>query len=177
VLIRPCVLAHCEELSWWRGVHLTVMRSSCSFSFDDSNWPLLLVRFEGEHNRQDFEAYHAAAADYLHRQQPHVVVIDMSRSGMLSAELRQRKVEWMQEHDPLIRRTVLGMAFIADTAFLRVTLSLVFYLKPPPCPYVILPREAQAVQWAVSRLESGGLHAAAARVRLRFGLAHEKRAS
>lgn len=57
-------------------------------TFDDSLWPLLILRIVGEPSNQQFEEYLDVSASYLRRGEPHVVVADLLRVGMASAEQR-----------------------------------------------------------------------------------------
>ena len=139
-------------------------------TFDDSLWPLLMVRVVGEPSNQRFEEYLDASASFLHRGEPYVIVSDLLQVGMVSAELRRRQAEWTTQHDGLMRETLLGNAFVLDSPFFRLGLNIVLHLKSPSWPYVIVPRMEPAFAWAAGRLEEAGLHEPAERVRRHFGL-------
>jgi hypothetical protein len=153
------------------------MRASrCFSSVDDSHWPLLINRLVGEASSQEFDDYLAQGTRLLGRGQPHAVVVDMSRAGSLPSEQRQRMAEWLRQNEELMQRTVLGAAYISPAALVRLGLSVIFYLKRPPCPYLLASREDQAISWALNRLEAAGLHAPARRIRRELGLRPEHRA-
>jgi hypothetical protein len=140
-------------------------------SFDDSLWPLLILRVVGEASKQQFEEYLEASASYFQRGEPHVIVSDLLHVGMVSAELRRRQAAWTARHDGLIRETLLGNAFVINNApFFRLGLNLLFHLNPPSWPYVVVSSMEPALAWAAARLEEVGLREPAARVRRHFGL-------
>jgi hypothetical protein len=139
-------------------------------TFDDSLWPLLMLRIVGEPTNQQFEEYLDVSASYLRRGEPHVVIADLLQGGLASAEQRRKRAEWMVRHDALLRETVLGNAFVINNPILRLGLNLLFHLKPPPSPYVVAPRVEPALVWAAGRLEEAGLREPAERIRRHFGL-------
>ncbi|HYO51769.1 hypothetical protein [Archangium sp.] len=152
------------------------MHSLGNYSYDDSNWPLLIAHLDGMPTRQEYEAYLARSTDYLHRGEPHVILVDLSRSGVVSAELRRLQAEWLRQYEELIRRQVLGVAYIIHTALIRLTLSAIFHVKRPACPYILVSREDQALAWAIKRLEAADLRAPAERIRRKVGLPSEHQA-
>ncbi|HEX5744625.1 MAG TPA: hypothetical protein VFZ09_00200 [Archangium sp.] len=139
-------------------------------TFDDSLWPLLMVRVVGVASPPQFEEYLEESASFYRRRQPYVIVSDLLQVGMLPAELRRRQVEWTTLHDGLIRESLLGNAFIINTPIFRLGLNVLFHLSPPTWPYVVVPRMEPALAWAVVRLEEAGLREHAERVRRHFGL-------
>lgn len=152
------------------------MRSSCTYSYDDANWPLLIARLEGMPTRQQYESYLARSAEYLLRGEPHVILLDLTRSGVVSAELRQLQAEWMRQHEELIRQQVLGVAYIINSALIRLTLSAIFHMKRPACPYILVSQWDQALAWAIKRLEAAELYVPAERIRRDLGGTSENQA-
>jgi len=60
---------------------------SGSFSYDDSRWPLLLIRLEGAVSDQQYEEFFAHG------------LFDVSRVQLPTSEQRQQLARWMKEHD------------------------------------------------------------------------------
>ncbi|WP_375773141.1 hypothetical protein NR798_20370 [Archangium gephyra] len=146
------------------------MSASRYCTFDDSLWPLLILRLVGEPSNQQFDEYLDTSASYLRRGEPHVVIADLLRVGIASAEQRRRRAEWLARHDELLRESLLGHAFVINGPILRLGLNILFHLKPPAWPYVVVPRVDPAIAWAAGRLEDSGLREPAERVRRHFGL-------
>ncbi|PTL77280.1 hypothetical protein [Vitiosangium sp. GDMCC 1.1324] len=139
-------------------------------TFDDSLWPLLILRMTREPSNQELEEYLDRSASFLRRGERHVVIADLLQGGMITAEQRRRQADWMLQHDRLLRETVLGNAFVMTSPILRLGLNILFYIRMPPCPYVVVSRLEPALVWAADRLEGAGLHEASERVRRHWGL-------
>jgi hypothetical protein len=152
------------------------MRASPYCTFDDSHWPLLFHRFVGEASNQEFEDHLIERTRFLRRGQPHVLIVDLSRTGQLPPEQRKRHTEWLRQHDEVIQRMVLGTAYITPTALSRLALSVLFYLKRPSYSYLLTSQEDQALPWAINRLEAAGLPEPADRIRRELGLVSRSRA-
>ena len=141
-----------------------------SINVDDSQWPLLLVRFEGMTSRQHFEEYLARRTAYLERQAPHVVLFDTLRAWPASEELRIREAEWLQQHEARLRELMLGTAYFITSPPMRLALSLLLHRKPLPSPYLVVSSLKEGVAWAAARCEQAGLGPDAWRIRHHFGV-------
>jgi hypothetical protein len=139
-----------------------------AFTYDDSYWPLLLLRLEGKLSDQEFEKFFAHGHATLGRREQYVSVFDLSRTVLPSGEQRQKQILWMREHEPLLRDYLLGTAFVVSSPFLRVTLSLLFHVAPTPAPHVVVSTMDEGVAWAVARLSQSGFSAQAEHIRLRY---------
>ncbi|WP_257458373.1 hypothetical protein [Archangium lipolyticum] len=144
------------------------MPPGASFSFDDSQWPLMVVRLTGELSSQDFESYLSRASHYLQRQQRHVCIFDVSTLRLFSSEQRQRQVEWLKAHEVLIHQTLLGIAYVVTSPVVRLTMSVIFHLKTPSAPYTIVPDLGAAAAWAAACLDKTSLRPVAERIRSQF---------
>jgi hypothetical protein len=145
------------------------MRSGASFSFDDSLWPLMVVRLTGELSPQEFERYLSRATQYLQRDDRHVCIFDVSELHLFSTEQRQRQVEWLKAHEVLMRQKLLGIAYVVTSATVRLTMSVIFHFKPPPVPYTLVSRLGDAGAWAARCLDEARFSTPAALVRSQFG--------
>ena len=143
-------------------------------TFDESLWPLLVIRFEGELSSQDFNDYLARLSTYPRRQERYVCILDASRVRVGTREQGQRQAAWVKQHEALLRQWQLGSAHVISSPTIRLLTSLILYLQPLPSPHVIVARLGEAVAWAVGRLEEAGLTLGAQRVRHHFGLLAEK---
>jgi len=143
-----------------------------SVTFDDSRWPLRIIRFVGTLTPRQYEQYLETATASLRQREKYLCVADLSRGGLPTAEQRQRYVQWMQENEERIRERVLGMAFIVTSPIIQLSLSTMMHLKPLPVPYIVTAQEVEAVGWASARIEEQGLRVAAERLRHQYGLPH-----
>ncbi|MFY0565078.1 hypothetical protein ACN28E_14655 [Archangium lansingense] len=148
---------------------MTGLPPTGSVTFDDSLWPLMVVRLTGELSPQQAEDYLSRSTQFMQRQERHALIFDVSTLGQVSSEQRQRQVEWLKQNEALMRQTVLGIAYVVTSPLVRLTMGVIFHFKPPPVPYTIVSRLDAAGAWAARCLEEAGLHAPAERVRQQFG--------
>lgn len=143
---------------------------SAIIMFDDSRWPLLILRVTGPMTDKQFGEFLAQSSIYLERGEQYVSIFDIAQAGIPSAVQRQMQVEWIRKHDAQLRERVLGNANIITSAPIRLALSLVFHLKPLPMPYAAVPDMDSAIRFVLGKLEEGGLGEDAARIRCQLGL-------
>jgi hypothetical protein len=141
------------------------MHPGGTFSFDESQWPLLVVKLTGEPSSLAFEDYLTRSTQYLQRQERHVCVFDVSALQILSSEQRQRQVEWLKANEVLMSRTLLGVSYVVTSPVVRLTLGVIFHFKPPPAPYAFHTHLREAREWATMRLDEAGLRTSAKRIR------------
>ncbi|WP_257459992.1 hypothetical protein [Archangium lipolyticum] len=125
--------------------------------FDDSLWPLLIVQYAGTPTNEQFAESLVRRTRYLDRG-PHVTVLDLSGSPNPGPpEQRHMQVEWLRCNEARLRELSLGVAFVTDSAVMKLLLSVIQHLKPLPTPYVTFKHLAEAVTWGAERLERSGL--------------------
>lgn len=135
------------------------------FSIDDSLWPLLVIRLRGAPTDEHHAELLELSASYLRRREPYVVLTDMLHAGISTTAQRHRQMEWLGQHDKLLRESLVGMGFILDSVFLRLALNVTIHVHPPVCPYIVVPRMDQALAWAADRFDASSLRGAAERIR------------
>jgi hypothetical protein len=137
--------------------------------FDDSLWPLLIIRLPPQTSPRHHEENLATISAYVRRKERQIHVYDLRRVGMVSAEQRQRQVEWLRENEGLMQDHLLGAALIISSPFVRLAMSVILHLTAPhvhvQVPVVTVASMDAAVAWAVERFEQAGLSASAERIR------------
>ncbi|HEX8822818.1 MAG TPA: STAS/SEC14 domain-containing protein [Archangium sp.] len=128
------------------------MRTSDRALFDDSRWPLLLVRLPGTLSAQGQEECLATLVDYLRRGKL-LLLMDLSRIGLVPLDQRWRQVEWFEKHEHLLRERVLGTALILTSPIVRLSISAILYFKPLPIPLATFNDQGSAEAWVAERLQ------------------------
>jgi hypothetical protein len=146
------------------------MLSAPAITFDESLWPLQLVRFVGSFTPQQYEDYLAQLLATLQRGEMFIHLPDLTQLAASTSEQRRRQAEWLREHESLMRERMLGLAFVITSPAIRLALSTIFFFKPPPVPYFVAPNLPEAAAWAAQRFEDAGLALPAERIRRHFGL-------
>ncbi|AKI99581.1 hypothetical protein ATI61_109224 [Archangium gephyra] len=147
------------------------MVTPSNITFDDSLWPLLVVRFSGTPTKQQFEEYMARRGSYLARNQKHTLIYDTVSFSVLTPEQRQRQIQWLKEHKEPLQTLSLGSALIITSPVVRLLLSGVLHFSQANAPYHAARSLPDAASWCAGRLASAGLLTEAQRVRTHFGLA------
>jgi hypothetical protein len=143
--------------------HLTV---------DGRLWPLLMVKFGAQAGPSEFDAYLEARGAWLRRCEPQVHVLDVREVSLCQVcpSLRQRYIDWLRQHAPLLNRWLLGSAYLMRSPEGRVTASLIRHGAGLNTSFVVTPSLSQAAAWAAERLRDAGLTQAATRVRAEFSI-------
>jgi hypothetical protein len=152
------------------------MKPSAPITFDDSLWPLLVVRFVGAPSLQQQEAYLAQLRAYLQHGDRYVSILDTRQLRMMTSEQRQRQADFIRDNEELLRQVTLGTAAIVTSPLVRLAASVFLHIKPMPTPYYVAPSLPSAAGWAAERLEMAGFLEPAERVRHHYGLLAERRA-
>jgi hypothetical protein len=147
------------------------MAPPSNITFDDSLWPLLIVRFSGTPTNQQFEEYMARRGSYLARNQKHALIYDTVRFSVLTPEQRQRQINWLKERKELLQKLSLGSALIITSPMVRLLLSGILHFSQTGTPYHAARSLPDAASWCAGRLASAGLLVEAQRVRTHFGRA------
>lgn len=137
---------------------------------DESQWPLLLVRFTGPATEREFERYLALRTTYLERKEPHVVVLDTRGIDMVSPRLRQRYSEWVRDNGPALHRWVLGTAYVIVSPVVVMMMSVIRHCAGLTTPFVVTATLPPAAEWAAGLLQEAGMTQAATRLRAHYAL-------
>jgi len=123
--------------------------------------PIIIARIEGAPSDQDHQDFLTEAGELLDRyraeKQRIVLIVDLSRAGVLSARQRKAQVDWLQRYRPIMEEVQVGMAFVLPSRLLRGVLTAVFWFVPPPTHYVVASDLDEAVAWSIARAEASSL--------------------
>jgi hypothetical protein len=151
------------------------MLSSPYIAVEDTLWPLLTVRFVGEPTTPQVVEYLERMTSYLERGEKYVVLYDARRTTATGpAEQRQMQAAWIVRHEARLRELQVGKAFLFTSPLVRLSVGVVFHLKPPPTPYFMTGHMDAALSWVCERLEGAGQRQEAARVRAYYGMSPAK---
>ncbi|OJH42119.1 hypothetical protein [Cystobacter ferrugineus] len=125
--------------------------------FDDSRWPLLVLRLPGNLSTPEHLACLDAFAAYLQRGERFVMLVDLSRVGMVPLDQRWRQVEWFEKHERALLKCVQGTAVLLTSPLVQLSLSAILHFirfYPPLATFADL---AGAEAWAARRMHEVGL--------------------
>jgi hypothetical protein len=138
--------------------------------FEDTLWPLLHLKFVGEHTPAQYEEYLVKLETSLRRPGPCLLIADTNVAQSVPFSHCRRQAEWCREHEALIREKVLGVAFVVTSTLARLSLNVIVQLGPMPMPYTFVSHVRAAAEWAAERFSDTGLLQPSVHVRQHFGL-------
>ncbi|WP_434382803.1 hypothetical protein [Melittangium boletus] len=139
-------------------------------TFDDSQWPLLSVRLSGNVSDTQYAQYLTTLEGYLRRGERFVCIVDVSQCSVHSVAQRYMHAAWIHQNEDRLRELLLGQSSIMTSAHMRLSRSMLNYVKPLPVPNAAVPDMDAALRYVAGRLEGEGCLAQAERIRHRFGL-------
>lgn len=146
-------------------------------SFDDSLWPLMVVKFDGETSDAEFDVYLKRMSEYLNRQEKYVCLYDTTAMKSSPMNHRQMQVEWLQRNDAPLRKWMLGTGFVITSPLMRLAMNVISTLNRPPCPSTNVATMDQALSWAADRFRDEGQTLASVRIRTHHNLVSGKRSA
>ncbi|HSC88484.1 MAG TPA: STAS/SEC14 domain-containing protein [Polyangiaceae bacterium] len=123
-----------------------------SHSYDDSRWPIVVSRAEGESTDADMEDYLSMLERMLARRERHVIIVDATGGKLLKGQHRKALAEWTRQNEAALRRYRAGLALVTSSAVLRGMITAVYWLTPAPFPYQPVSNMDEAWRWAEAQL-------------------------
>ncbi len=85
------------------------------------------------------------------------LVID-ARAGMRPPpEVRKLQADWMAEHEEMMAKSMLGIAFVIDNKLVRGALTAIFWVAKPAVPYRVFASLHEAIAHGIEVCEAAGL--------------------
>jgi hypothetical protein len=141
---------------------------SARLTFDDSLWPLVIFRPAGVMTSSQFEEFLARSSSFLERGEPYVGITDARQAGMPPLDQLRRLSEWLDANADLLRERILCNAIVVTSAAVRLSMSLVFHLKPQPMPHRAMSDMESAIEYALGKLREAGRVSDAERIQRHF---------
>ena len=124
---------------------------TASIEIDDSDFPVIVVRYRGLAEDERFEQY-LQELTRVRSRGPSVVIFDALEAGFPPARQRRRQAEWIDQNRALLQRNSLGTVFLLDSSLVRGALTAVLWLSPIPGEWTVVGTREEARQWAEARL-------------------------
>lgn len=128
---------------------------------DREQFPLVVVTFTGaKPTATNFQQYLDELYANYERKQPFVLVFDATSAVVPGITFQKKQAKWMGEHQDLIQRYCLGIAYIIPSAVIRNVLKLIFKIQNDPVENKVFSYLEEGVAWARTQLEMGNTHSA-----------------
>jgi hypothetical protein len=126
-------------------------------AFDDSQWPIVVVRYPKEIEQADFTAHLERVSTYVRRAEPWGMFNDSRGAGQPNARQRQAIATFYDQHEALVREHWRGTAIIFDSPLIVGVLTALTWLRPPPHPFKPFSNADEGRRWLEERFEPGRL--------------------
>jgi serine/threonine protein kinase len=124
-----------------------------SITFDDSRFPLIVVTLVGRLTDVEYAAYlDDRTARLIDRGEVYALVYDGAGIVEMAPSTRRLQAGWINRHRAAISALNQGCGFVFGSARLRGLLTAVHWVSPPPYPYAVFSRRADAMKWCLDRL-------------------------
>lgn len=124
-------------------------------TLDISSWPILVATFGVTRgpSRADMEAFTREVEGHYRRREPLSFIIVIRHQS--DAKGRRVIADWTRSNVERIRLYNRGVAYVADSAITRGSLTALFWLAKPVYQYVVLSTVEEAREWCTKRLQAG----------------------
>jgi hypothetical protein len=142
----------------YAGVRTDDNRGVPGIRTDASRWPLVLITFSPDFTNDDLARCFEENARLFTRGQRFASVRDMrSLTQMPTPVQREMARKWQERVRDELPRNCLGVAIVNDSAFIRHLITAVSWATTPPIPEEAVTTVSQGVDWAIARLDEGGV--------------------
>ncbi len=119
--------------------------------FDRSAYPFITITFTGaKANRENFSVYLNESLKNYERGQNITLLFDATEARFPPLKYQRMQAKWLQQHQDLIARECLGIAYTIPHATVRLALKLIFTIQKQPVPFRVFASNDQAIRWLKS---------------------------
>ncbi len=117
---------------------------------------VIVVRYDGRPDETAFQAYLDHYTELLERRLPYSTVYTTQPGARMPTPRQVRlQANWMKEHRDLASTLSRGLAFHLPSPVMRGVLRGVLAIQPLGAEHVVVETEAEAMSWALRRLNEG----------------------
>jgi len=132
-----------------------------TITFDESRWPLVVVRYGVNVDENEFEELLSRLDKNVRRtaaaRQKTTLIYDSTSGYQASPRIRKRQAEWMKANADITRLNCVGIGFVIDSSLVRGILTAILWLSDMPAPYTVVGTFAEAEQWCEKQLSAHGV--------------------
>ena len=128
------------------------------FEFDDSLFPLVVVRTPAQFEDADFAALFHRFEKNFQRGERYALLLDTTPvTTVPTAKQRAIISTWEKAHFDETRRWNVGTALVVTSALVRGVLTALAWIVPDETPRVHVGTEREGVEWCTKRLTECGI--------------------
>lgn len=132
-----------------------------TITFDESRWPLVVVRYGAQVDENEFEELLTRLDENVKRtaaaRQKTTLIYDSSSGYQASPRIRKRQAEWMKDNADITRLNCVGIGFVINSSLVRGVLTAILWLSDMPAPYHVVGTLSEAEDWCEKQLAAHGV--------------------
>jgi hypothetical protein len=122
---------------------------------DESQFPVVYVRFDGTPTEDDVEGYIALLQRHFSAEHRFAILLETASMGVPAVRLVKRIAVWLKENDDAFGRHVVCLGFVTSSAAMRGAIRFVNSLAPPASPQQAFGDLESARNWIGEQLAAG----------------------
>lgn len=131
------------------------MNDTATIEFDERDWPLLVIRFDGTPTDAEFAAYLSRYEKYLERSDRYgLSLVTKPSAPMTKAKHARMQAAWINEHFDRLRDRCVGLAFVLPSPMTRGVLKAILSMQRLPVQHSVHATESDAHDWIRAQLEA-----------------------
>jgi hypothetical protein len=119
---------------------------------DLDRWPIVVHRTIGSPPDPEVDAFISRANDIVARRERHVVIFDSLLSGVPSAYMRKRSIDWLRSNADALAKDCAGTGLVFRSPALRFVMSGVMLVQSHSTPHKVCASLEEALIWAREQL-------------------------
>jgi hypothetical protein len=128
-----------------------------AIQFDDSRWPIVVVRYPGVIDPRDWDTHMARVIGYLKRDVPWGMINDSRGAAHPTATQRQAIINMYDEHEGLVRKNWRATAIVFDSKLIVGVLTALSWARPLPHPFRSFTDYDEGARWVEGMFGPGEL--------------------
>lgn len=127
--------------------------------FDDSRWPIVIIRYPEVIDPRDWDAHMARVIGYLERDQPWGMINDSRGAARPTAIQRQGIIDMYDGHENLVRKNWRATAIVFDSPLVVGVVTALSWARPMPHPFKSFTDYDEGARWVEGMFRPGELAA------------------
>ncbi|MDJ0787555.1 MAG: STAS/SEC14 domain-containing protein [Myxococcota bacterium] len=123
---------------------------------DDSQWPLVRIRIDGEQSDHDVEELLARFGELASRGEPYLAYAQVGEYKPDFGHVK-RVAAWTLENRAIVKQGVAAAVLVIPSDLFRLMLSAFALVTPVPCPFLVTRDEEEAIEWLRGQAEELGI--------------------
>lgn len=129
--------------------------SNSKFDFDDSEWPLLTIRFSGSPTDEEYEAYLNKYETYLERPERYgLVVVTEPNTPMTKPRHAKMQATWIRDNYDRLAAKCVGISFVMPGPMMRGVIKAILAMQSMPMEHSVYSKELDSREWVKGKLQA-----------------------